>query len=58
MKKKALRKLNLHRETIRSLEHSNLQNVHGATADCQNNTRTTMVDPTRARGCDSTVEIC
>ena len=61
MKKRVLRKLNLHRETIRSLD-SDLQHVHGGTADCQNNTRGSAActgDCTvRERGCDSTRVVC
>lgn len=56
MKKRELRKLNLHRETVRSLEHPDLQYVHGGasvgTACC------TDVCTARARGCDSTVVVC
>ena len=56
MKKKELQKLNLHRETIRSLEHPDLQYVHGGapSAAAMRCAATTDV----ARGCDSTVNVC
>lgn len=61
MKKRALRKLNFHRETIRSLEHSDLQYVHGGTDDCHNNTGGSAActgDCTAGERCDSTRKIC
>lgn len=57
MKKKELRKLNLHKETIRSLEHPDFQYVHGgglSTEAMRCGAATTDV----ARGCDSTVKVC
>jgi hypothetical protein len=56
MKKKELRKLNLHRETIRSLEHPDLQYVHGGALSAVGMRCAANTDV--ARGCDSTVKVC
>ncbi len=55
MKKRELSKLDLHRETIRSLERRDLQH---ALAGGQLGGGEVLKAATRARACDSTIQVC